>query len=144
MGHVLPGNDVRRERPAERLPQRNRGGRDGNGALERELPGLLPRVGQVPVRLRGVLVRGALVPCLLVRCILVRSVFARCILVRRDVRATRAVYGSLSIASSDAISAGIVDAIFTAISDAISTCGGGGAVAVRGRSRHAPEVSAAA
>lgn len=150
MGHVLPGNDVRRERPAERLPQRNRGGRDGNGALERELPGLLPRVGQVPVRLRGsvlvrgVLVRGALVPCLLVRCILVRSVFARCILVRRDVRATRAVYGSLSTASSDAISAGIVDAIFTAISDAISTCGGGGAVAVRGRSRHAPEVSAAA
>lgn len=144
MGHVLPGNDVRRERPAERLPQRNRGGRDGNGALERELPGLLPRVGQVPVRLRGVLVRGALVPCLLVRCILVRSVFARCILARRDVRATRAVYGSLSTASSDAISAGIVDAIFTAISDAISTCGGGGAVAVRGRSRHAPEVSAAA
>ncbi|CAH0324118.1 hypothetical protein SRABI128_05037 [Microbacterium sp. Bi128] len=134
MGHVLPGNDVRRERPAERLPQRNRGGRDGNGALERELPGLLPRVGQVPVRLRG-----ALVPCLLVRCILVRSVFARCILVRRDVRATRAVYGSLSTASSDAISAGIVDAIFTAIS-----ARGSGAVAVRGRSRHAPEVSAAA
>ena len=59
MGHVLPGNDVRRERPAERLPQRNRGGRDGNGALERELPGLLPRVGQVPVRLRG----SVLVPC---------------------------------------------------------------------------------
>ena len=70
MGHVLPGNDVRRERPAKRLPQRNRGGRDGNGALERELPGLLPRVGQVPVRLRG---------SVLVRCVLVRGVLvARC------------------------------------------------------------------
>ena len=121
MGHVLPGNDVRRERPAKRLPQRNRGGRDGNGALERELPGLLPRVGQVSVRLRGsVLVRGVLVRGVLVR----------------DVRASRAVYESLSTAISDAISAAIVDAIFT--------CGGGGAIAVRGRSRHAPEVSAAA
>jgi hypothetical protein len=83
MGHVLPGNDVRRERPAERLPQRNRGGRDGNGALECELPGLLPRVGQVPVRLRGsvlvryILRRGVLVPCLLVRYILRRGVLVR-------------------------------------------------------------------
>gem|GEM_PF-3136417 len=125
MGHVLPGNDVRRERPAKRLPQRNRGGRDGNGALERGLPGLLPRVGQVPVRLRG----SVLVPCVLVRGVLVR-----------DVRASRAVYESLSTAISDAIS----DAISAAIVDAIFTCGGGGAIAVRGRSRHAPEVSAAA
>ena len=68
MGHVLQGNDVRRERPAQRLPQRDGGGRDGSGAVERELPGLLPRVGQVPVRLRG---------RVLVRCVLVRRVLVR-------------------------------------------------------------------
>ncbi len=82
MGHVLLGNDVRREGPAQRLPQRDRGGRDGNGAVERELPGLLPRVGQVPVRLR----RSVLVRCILVRGVLVRCILVRYILVRRDVR----------------------------------------------------------
>jgi len=78
----------------------------------------------VPVRLRG----SVLVPCLLVRGVLVR-----------EVRASKAFYESLSTAISDAISAAIVDAIFTAIS-----ARGSGAIAVRGRSRHAPEVSAAA
>jgi hypothetical protein len=49
VGHVLQGNDVGRQRPAQGLPERDGGGRDRNGTVEGELPGFLPRVGQMPV-----------------------------------------------------------------------------------------------
>ncbi|MEY9775360.1 hypothetical protein ABH915_000968 [Arthrobacter sp. MW3 TE3886] len=145
MGHVLLSNDVRREGPAQRVPQRDRGGRDGNGAVERELPGLLPRVGQVSVRLRrGVLVRRILARCILVRGVLVRYILvsgvpAPCILARSDAGIAEVISDSASTAISDPISTAVSDSVSTAIS-----ARGSGSAAVRGRSRHAPEVSAAA
>jgi hypothetical protein len=155
MGHVLQGNDVRGEGPAQRLPERDGGGRDGSGAVERELPGLLPRVGQVLVRLLWLVVVTCVlagrvgVNCVLINRVLVRRVLAGSVLfprvrVRLDAGLYGAAFEAVSNAASDSISTAISDPISTAISDCISTCGGEGSAAVRGRSRHAPEASAAA
>jgi hypothetical protein len=98
MGHVVQGDDVRGEGPAQRLPKRDGSGRDGSGTVERELSGLLPRVGQVLVRLLWLVVvdcvlavgiRRVRVPCILVRRVLAGSVLAgrvplRDVRIRRD------------------------------------------------------------
>jgi hypothetical protein len=139
MGYVLLGNDVRCEGPPQRLPERDRGGRDGSGAVERELSGLLPGVGQVPVRrFPGVLVRNFLVRSLAGR-LGVHGVLVRSVLVRRNVRVPEAVSSTVSTAVSEAVSNAVPEAVFTAVS-----ARGGGSAAVRGRRRHAPEASAAA
>jgi hypothetical protein len=148
MGYVLLGNDVRCEGPPQRLPERDRGGRDGSGAVERELSGLLPGVGQVPVRLLpSVLVRKFLVRNFLVRSLAgrlgVHGVLVRSVLVRRNVRVPEAVSSTVSKAVSTAVSEAVSNAVPEAVFTAVSARGGGSA-AVRGRRRHAPEASAAA
>ena len=101
-------------------------------------------VGVVPAGSVGV--RRGRAPCLLVRrvlagrvlagSVLAGSVVLRCVRIRLDAGLCGAVFEAVSNAASDSIS--------TAISAGISTCGGNGFAAVRGRSRHAPEASAAA